>query len=88
MKKRKLGTSGLEVSAIGFGCMGLTYGYGPATDRQEAVTLSARRTSAASRSSTRRRLTSRGSTKGSLAKRSHLCGSPRHGRLRQLGVCL
>jgi aryl-alcohol dehydrogenase-like predicted oxidoreductase len=39
MKKRKLGTSGLEVSAIGFGCMGLTYGYGPATDRQEAVTL-------------------------------------------------
>jgi aryl-alcohol dehydrogenase-like predicted oxidoreductase len=29
MKKRKLGTSGLEVSAIGFGCMGLNYGLGP-----------------------------------------------------------
>jgi aryl-alcohol dehydrogenase-like predicted oxidoreductase len=34
MEKRKLGASGLEVSAIGFGCMGLSYGYGPATDKQ------------------------------------------------------
>ena len=39
MQKRKLGSSGLEVSAIGLGCMGLSYGYGPATDRQEAITL-------------------------------------------------
>ena len=39
MQKRKLGGSGLEVSALGFGCMGLTYGYGPATDRQEAIQL-------------------------------------------------
>jgi aryl-alcohol dehydrogenase-like predicted oxidoreductase len=39
MQKRTLGRSGLEVSAIGLGCMGLTYGYGPATDRQEAVRL-------------------------------------------------
>ena len=31
MHKRKLGTSGLEVSALGLGCMGLSYGYGPAT---------------------------------------------------------
>ena len=39
MQKRKLGNSGLEVSAIGLGCMGLSYGYGPATDRQQAITL-------------------------------------------------
>ena len=39
MQKRKLGKSGLEVSAIGLGCMGLSFGYGPATDRQEAITL-------------------------------------------------
>ena len=34
MQKRKLGNSGLEVSAIGYGCMGLDANYGPATDRQ------------------------------------------------------
>ena len=39
MQKRTLGKSGLEVSAIGLGCMGLSYGYGPATDKQEAITL-------------------------------------------------
>jgi aryl-alcohol dehydrogenase-like predicted oxidoreductase len=39
MKKRKLGKSGLEVSAIGLGCMGLSFGYGPATDKQQAITL-------------------------------------------------
>jgi aryl-alcohol dehydrogenase-like predicted oxidoreductase len=39
MKYRKLGTSGLEVSAIGLGCMGLSFGYGPATDKQEGVHL-------------------------------------------------
>ena len=39
MQKRKLGTSNLEVSAIGYGCMGLDYGYGPATDRQEGIKL-------------------------------------------------
>jgi aryl-alcohol dehydrogenase-like predicted oxidoreductase len=33
MQKRKLGNSGLEVSAIGLGCMGLSYAYGPAADR-------------------------------------------------------
>ena len=37
MKKRKLGN--LEVSTLGFGCMGLTYGYGPATDKQQAIAL-------------------------------------------------
>lgn len=39
MIKRKLGASGLEVSAIGFGCMGLSFAYGPATDKQEAIRL-------------------------------------------------
>jgi aryl-alcohol dehydrogenase-like predicted oxidoreductase len=39
MKKRKLGKSGLEVSALGLGCMGLTFGYGPATDTSEAISL-------------------------------------------------
>lgn len=37
MKKRILGKSGLEVSALGLGCMGLSFGYGPATDKQEAI---------------------------------------------------
>ena len=39
MKKRTLGKSGLEVSAIGLGCMGLSFGYGPATDKQQAIKL-------------------------------------------------
>ena len=39
MKQRKLGNSGLEVSAIGFGCMGLSSGYGPAIGKQEAIGL-------------------------------------------------
>src|SRR3982751_4759493 len=39
MNKRKLGKSCLEVSAMGLGCMGLSFGYGPATERQQAITL-------------------------------------------------
>ncbi|MBE2295263.1 MAG: aldo/keto reductase [Phycisphaerales bacterium] len=39
MQKRTLGKSDLEVSALGLGCMGLSYAYGPATDRQTAITL-------------------------------------------------
>src|SRR5438128_5720482 len=39
MQKRILGKSGLEVSTLGLGCMGLSYGYGPATDKQDAIKL-------------------------------------------------
>jgi aryl-alcohol dehydrogenase-like predicted oxidoreductase len=39
MQKRKLGKSGLEVSALGLGCMGMSFGYGPAADKQEMVSL-------------------------------------------------
>jgi aryl-alcohol dehydrogenase-like predicted oxidoreductase len=39
MQKRILGNSGLEVSALGLGCMGLTFGYGPATEEKEAIDL-------------------------------------------------
>ncbi|MFV8325276.1 aldo/keto reductase [Flavobacterium sp. ZS1P14] len=39
MEKRKLGNGGLEVSALGLGCMGLSFGYGPATDKEDAIKL-------------------------------------------------
>src|ERR1700756_3342038 len=39
MKKRKLGKSGLEVSASGLGCMGMSFGYGPPKDKQEMIAL-------------------------------------------------
>src|SRR5438477_8705347 len=39
MRKRTLGNSGLQVSAVGLGCMGLSYGYGPAVDKQEGIAL-------------------------------------------------
>jgi len=39
MKKRKLGKSGLKVSAIGLGCMGMSFGYGPPKDKQEMIAL-------------------------------------------------
>src|SRR5690349_4108465 len=39
MQKRKLGKSNLEVSAIGLGCMGMSFSYGPPKDRQEMIAL-------------------------------------------------
>ena len=39
MQKRKLGKSNLEISAIGLGCMGMSFNYGPAGDKQEMISL-------------------------------------------------
>ena len=39
MQKRTLGSGGLEVSALGFGCMGISFGFGPATSREEGVAV-------------------------------------------------
>jgi aryl-alcohol dehydrogenase-like predicted oxidoreductase len=39
MEKRTLGSSGLEVSALGLGCMGISFGYGPATSRQDGIAI-------------------------------------------------
>src|SRR5262245_51516092 len=39
MEKRKLGNSGLEVSALGLGCMGMSFGLGPAADKKEMISL-------------------------------------------------
>jgi aryl-alcohol dehydrogenase-like predicted oxidoreductase len=39
MQKRKLGKNNLEVTALGFGCMGLSFGYGPAVDKKEGISL-------------------------------------------------
>src|ERR1700745_3961839 len=39
MQQRKLGKSNLEVSALGLGCMGLSYGYGPPVEKQEGISL-------------------------------------------------
>jgi aryl-alcohol dehydrogenase-like predicted oxidoreductase len=39
MQQRRLGSTGPEVSALGLGCMGMSYGYGPAADKQEMIAL-------------------------------------------------
>ena len=39
MQKRRLGSSGLEVSAVGLGCMGMSWSYGPPKDKQEMTSL-------------------------------------------------
>src|SRR5216117_3397587 len=39
MQKRKLGNGNLEVSALGLGCMGMSYGYGPAANKHEMISL-------------------------------------------------
>jgi len=39
MQKRALGKSGLDVSALGFGCMGISFGYGPAASRDDGIAI-------------------------------------------------
>src|SRR3954462_3642361 len=39
MQKRRLGKSNLEVSALGLGCMGMSFGYGPPKDKQEMISV-------------------------------------------------
>ena len=39
MQQRKLGKSNLEVSAIGLGCMGMSFGYGPPKDKQDMISV-------------------------------------------------
>ena len=67
MQKRKLGNSNLEVSALGLGCMGMSYGYGPPADRQEMISLIR---TAAERGAIPLKRTVHLRTKNSLAKHS------------------
>ena len=72
MKKRKLGNSNLEVSALGLGCMGMSSAYGPAADKQEMISLIRIAVNTVSHSLTPQRPMDRSSTRSSWAKLSHL----------------
>ena len=70
MKTRTLGNSGIEVSALGYGCMGLEGVYGPATGRLEGIDIIRAAFDRGITFSTRRRRTVHSRTKNSLAKPS------------------
>ena len=70
MQHRRLGNGGLEVSALGLGCMGMSQNYGPALDRHEMIALIRQPWSAGHVSSTPRNRTARSPTKNSSARRS------------------
>ena len=59
MEQRRLGNSGVEVSAIGLGCMGISSGLGPAVDRQQGIAVIQAAVERASPSSTPPRCTAR-----------------------------
>ena len=69
MQKRKLGNSNLEVSALGLGCMGMSFSYGVVHDKKEMIALLRTAVDRASRSSIRLRSMARLQTKNSWAKR-------------------
>ena len=71
MQKRTLGNNTLEVSALGYGAMGLSFAYGPATETQEAIALvRAAFERGVTFFDTRRRRTGRTRTRRSWARRS------------------
>jgi len=68
MKKRKLGNSNLEVSALGLGCMGMSFSYGPPKDKKEMTSLLRAAVERGSRSLTPLKSMARSPTKNSSAK--------------------
>jgi hypothetical protein len=74
MNKRTLGSSGLEVSEVGLGCMGLSHGYGPASE-QDGIALIRAAVDPASPSSTPLRCTARSPTKSWSARPWHRCAN-------------
>jgi len=72
MQKRKLGNSNLEVSALGLGCMGMSFGYGPAGDKQEMISVVRAALERGSHSSIQRKSTARSQTKNLWVKPSLL----------------
>ena len=71
-RKRKLGNNGLEVSALGLGCMGMSSAYGPPADRQEMIALMRAAWKVVSRSLIRQRSMAHSQTRSLLVRRFFL----------------
>jgi len=74
MQKRRLGKGNLEVSALGLGCMGMSFSYGPPKDKQEMISLIHAAVDAGLRSSILPRSMARSPTKNLLAHRPGAAG--------------